>query len=103
MIAAHASNQTLYPKLPYDSLKSFSPVSLLVTAPLIVCVTNSLPAKTPKELVELARAKPGTLTFASSGVGAAVTVTVTSFVAAPAVGLRLRFQRTTLASPAALD
>ncbi|MES2561351.1 MAG: tripartite tricarboxylate transporter substrate binding protein [Pseudomonadota bacterium] len=75
VIAAHAANQTLYPKLPYDSLKSFAPVSLLVTAPLIVCVTNSLPVKTPKELVELARSKPGQLTFASSGVGAAAHLT----------------------------
>ena len=75
VIAAHAANQTLYPKLPYDSLKSFAPVSLLVTAPLIVWVTNSLPAKTPRELVELAKAKPGQLTFASSGVGAAAHLT----------------------------
>jgi tripartite-type tricarboxylate transporter receptor subunit TctC len=75
VIAAHAANQTLYPKLPYDSIKSFAPVSLLVTAPLIVCVSNSLPVKTPKELVELAKAKPGQLTFASSGVGAAAHLT----------------------------
>jgi tripartite-type tricarboxylate transporter receptor subunit TctC len=75
VIAAHAANQTLYPKLPYDSVKSFAPVSLLVTAPLIVCVTNSLPAKTAKELIELARAKPGQLTFASSGIGAAAHLT----------------------------
>ena len=75
VIAAHAANQSLYPKLPYDSIKSFAPVSLLVTAPLIVCVSNSLPVKTPKELVELARAKPGQLTFASSGIGAAAHLT----------------------------
>ena len=75
VIAAHAANQTLYPKLPYDAIKSFAPVSLLVTAPLIVCVTNSLPAKTAKELIELARAKPGQLTFASSGIGAAAHLT----------------------------
>jgi tripartite-type tricarboxylate transporter receptor subunit TctC len=75
VIAAHAANQTLYPKLPYDSIKSFAPVSLLVTAPLIVCVANSLPAKTAKELIELARAKPGQLTFASSGIGAAAHLT----------------------------
>jgi tripartite-type tricarboxylate transporter receptor subunit TctC len=75
VIAAHAANQTLYPKLPYDAIKSFAPVSLLVTAPLIVCVTNSLPVKTPKELIDLAKAKPGELTFASSGVGAAAHLT----------------------------
>ena len=71
VIAAHAANQTLYTKLPYDSIKSFAPVSLLVTAPLIVTVTNSLPVKDAKDLVALAKAKPGSLTFGSSGIGAA--------------------------------
>jgi len=75
VIAAHAANQTLYPKLPYDSIKSFEQVSLLATAPLIVCATNSLAAKSVKELVELAKAKPGQLTFASSGIGAAAHLT----------------------------
>ena len=56
VIPAHAANQTLYPKLPYDSLKSFEPVSLLGTAPLIACVTNGLPVKSVKELVEHAKA-----------------------------------------------
>ena len=80
VIAAHAANQTLYPKLPYDSIKSFAPVSLLVTAPLIVCVTNSLPVKTPRDLVELAKSKPGQLTFASSGIGAAAHLTTELFM-----------------------
>jgi tripartite-type tricarboxylate transporter receptor subunit TctC len=75
VIAAHAANQTLYPKLPYDAIRSFAPVSLLATAPLILCVTNSLPVKSVKELVELAKAKPGQLTFASSGIGAAAHLT----------------------------
>jgi tripartite-type tricarboxylate transporter receptor subunit TctC len=46
-----------------------------VTAPLIVCVSNTLPVKTARDLVELAKAKPGQLTFASSGVGAAAHLT----------------------------
>ncbi|MGE5526066.1 MAG: tripartite tricarboxylate transporter substrate binding protein [Rhodospirillaceae bacterium] len=75
VIAAHAANQTLYPKLPYDSIKSFEPVSLLATAPLIMCVTNALPAKSVKELIDLAKQKPGQLTFASSGIGAAAHLT----------------------------
>jgi len=75
VIAAHAANQTLYPKLPYDSIRSFEAVSLLATAPLITCVTNSLPAKNVKELIELAKQKPGQLTFASSGIGAAAHLT----------------------------
>jgi tripartite-type tricarboxylate transporter receptor subunit TctC len=75
VIAAHAANQTLYPKLPYDAVKSFATVSLLATAPLIVCATNSLPAKDARELVALAKAKPGALSFGSSGVGAAAHLT----------------------------
>ena len=50
-------------------------VSLLATAPLILCATNSLPVNNAKELVDLARAKPGQLTFASSGIGAAAHLT----------------------------
>ena len=75
VIAAHAANQTLYAKLPYDSVKSFEHVSLLATSPLIVCATNSLAATSVKDLVELAKAKPGQLTFASSGIGAAAHLT----------------------------
>jgi len=75
VIAAHAANQTLYPKLPYDSVKSFATVSLLVTAPLIVTATNNLAAKDAKELVALARAKPGSIAFGSSGIGAAAHLT----------------------------
>lgn len=75
VIAAHAANQTLYPKLPYDSVKSFATVSLLATAPLIVCATNSLPVKDARELVALAKAKPGALSFGSSGIGAAAHLT----------------------------
>jgi len=71
VIAAHAANQTLYAKLPYHSIKSFETVSLIATAPLILCAANSLPATNFKELIALARSKPGQLTFASSGVGAA--------------------------------
>jgi tripartite-type tricarboxylate transporter receptor subunit TctC len=75
VIAAHAANQTLYPKLPYNSIKSFEHVSLIATAPLIVCVTNSLPVATIRDLVDLAKARPGQLTFASSGIGAAAHLT----------------------------
>ena len=75
VIAAHAANQTLYPKLPYDAVKSFATVSLLATAPLIVCANNNLPAKDAREFIALAKAKPGALSFGSSGVGAAAHLT----------------------------
>jgi tripartite-type tricarboxylate transporter receptor subunit TctC len=71
VIAAHAANQTLYPKLPYNSVTSFAPVSLVGTAPLLLCATNSLPGPGFREFLDTARAKPGQLAFASSGIGAA--------------------------------
>ncbi len=75
VIAAHAANQTLYPKLPYDSIKGFEQVSLLGTAPLIMCASNGLAANSIRELIELAKSRPGQLTFASSGIGAAAHLT----------------------------
>ena len=79
VIAAHAVNATLNPKLPYDTLKDFSYVSLMSVAPLIIIANNALPANNIKELVALAKAKPGELNFASSGVGAAAHLTMELF------------------------
>ena len=59
----------LYPKLPYDMTKDFAPVSLLGSAAYVLVVHPSVPAKSVKELVALARARPGRLTYASSGTG----------------------------------
>jgi tripartite-type tricarboxylate transporter receptor subunit TctC len=87
VIAAHAANQTLYAKLPYDSVKSFEHVSLLVTSPLIVCAANALAATSIKDLIDLAKAKPGQLTFASSGVGAAAHLTTELFMST--AGIRM--------------
>ena len=64
VIAAHAVNATLNPKLPYDTLKDFSYVSLMSVAPLIIIANKSLPANNIQELVALAKAKPGSLSFA---------------------------------------
>src|SRR4051794_10966505 len=79
VIAAHAVNATLNPKLPYDTMKDFSYVSLMSVAPLILIAHNGLPANNIKELVALAKAKPGELNFASSGVGAAAHLTMEMF------------------------
>jgi tripartite-type tricarboxylate transporter receptor subunit TctC len=80
VIAAHAVNATLNPKLPYDTLKDFSYVSLMSVAPLIMIAHPSLPANSVKELVALAKAKPGTLNYASSGIGAAAHLTMEMFM-----------------------
>jgi len=65
---ATAVNPWLY-TLPYDPAKSFAPVSMLVAAPNVVTVNPSLPVNSIKELVALAKSKPGELQYASSGVG----------------------------------
>jgi tripartite-type tricarboxylate transporter receptor subunit TctC len=66
---AHAINPSLYSKLPYDTVKDFAPVAFLVTAPNILVVNPSIPATSVKELIALAKAKPGQLSFGSGGVG----------------------------------
>ena len=76
VIAAHAANATLYAgKAPYDPVKSFSPISLVAIAPLILTVNNNFPARDVKELVAYAKANPGKLNFGSSGIGAAAHLT----------------------------
>lgn len=64
-----AINPSLYPKLPYDALRDFAPVSLAGTAPSLLAVHPSVPARTVKELVAIAKASPGKLNYASGGVG----------------------------------
>ena len=76
VIAAHAANATLYAgKLPFDPVKSFTPISLVAVAPLILTVNNDFPAKDMKQLIAYAKANPGKISFGSSGVGAAAHLT----------------------------
>ena len=63
-------NPSLQPKLPYDSLKDLAPVIHLAAAPVILVLHPSVPAQTVKELVALAKSKPGALAYASGGNGA---------------------------------
>ncbi|MFO1413368.1 MAG: tripartite tricarboxylate transporter substrate binding protein [Burkholderiales bacterium] len=62
-------SQVVYPTLPYDAQKDFAPVSLLATSPFILVTNPAVPAKSVAELVALAKAKPGSLTFCSAGNG----------------------------------
>ncbi|MBV7485082.1 tripartite tricarboxylate transporter substrate binding protein [Bordetella sp. BOR01] len=66
---AHAINMSLFKDLGYDTRKSFAPLSLLTKGPLVVVTRPDLPAKNVGELIALAKASPGKLTFASSGNG----------------------------------
>ncbi len=66
-----ATNQSLYRKLAYDPVKDFAPVALVAIQPNILVVNPGVPAGSVKELIALAKAKPGALNYASSGSGAA--------------------------------
>ena len=67
--AALPISKLVYRKLAYDPVKDFDPVTLMTVTPLVLVTRPNLPANNVKELVELARKSPGTLTFASSGQG----------------------------------
>ena len=68
---SYAVNPSLYPRMPYDPAKAFTPIAVLVQFPNMLVVTPSFPAKDVKELIAAARSKPGTIAFASSGNGSA--------------------------------
>src|SRR6266851_1460180 len=70
-IATHGIGPHLYPTLPYDPVKDFSPIILLTKLPLIMAVNAALPAESVKEVIALAKARPGELSFASAGSGGA--------------------------------
>jgi tripartite-type tricarboxylate transporter receptor subunit TctC len=88
VIAAHSVNPTLNPKVPYDAMKDFTYVSLMSVAPLIMIAHPSLPANNMKELIALAKARPGELNFASSGVGAAAHLTMEMFKSRTGVNMQ---------------
>lgn len=67
--AAMTTNVTIYPKLGYEPLRDFAPIMNFVETPNILVVHPSLPVKSVKELVALAKSRPGEITYASSGAG----------------------------------
>ena len=68
-VAPNAINVSLFKNLPFDPVADFAPVTLVASTPNILVVHPSTPARTVKEVIALAKAKPGTLNFASAGVG----------------------------------
>jgi tripartite-type tricarboxylate transporter receptor subunit TctC len=67
--SGHATNPFLYPKLPYDTFKDFTPISLLADSPNILLVKADSPFKTIGDMIAQAKAKPGSLSFAHAGTG----------------------------------
>jgi tripartite-type tricarboxylate transporter receptor subunit TctC len=68
-VTTHAINATLYGKLPYDTIKDFTQVAMVAQSPLILVVHPSLPVRSVKDLIALAKAHPGAINYASSGNG----------------------------------
>ena len=68
-VATHAINPSLYGRLPYDPVKDFAPVALVAQVPNILVVNPSVPVRSVKELIDLARARPGYLNFGSGSTG----------------------------------
>jgi tripartite-type tricarboxylate transporter receptor subunit TctC len=84
---SHVGNAHLYKKLPNDTLKDFTGVALLAAQPGVLTVHPSLPAKTVKEFIALAKARPGTINYSSSGNGSAPHLSMALLVAMTGINL----------------
>lgn len=96
----HGINPTLYPKLPYDAVRDFAPITQLVTTPMILVVPSNSPARSVKDLIALAKSKGG-LNYASTGVGSTPHLTTEHFKSL--TGARLEHVPYKGAAPAFLD
>ncbi|HEX2829096.1 MAG TPA: tripartite tricarboxylate transporter substrate binding protein [Burkholderiales bacterium] len=85
--ASFAVNPSVYPKLPYDSVKDFEPIILATTQPQVLVVNAGVPAKSLKELIALAKAKPGALNYASPGAGTLSQLTFELFKSAAGIDI----------------
>ena len=86
-VGTQAINQSLYAKMPYNADTAFAPISMIAELPFVMLVGPSVPSKTPKEFVALAKADPGTRTYASSGQGGSPHLTAEIFQTASGVKL----------------
>lgn len=86
--ATHGANHALFGKLAYDPVADFAPISLLATVPNIISVHPSVPAASLSELVALAKAQPGKLSYASSGNGTSTHLAAELFKAAAGIDLQ---------------
>ena len=80
-ITTNAVNPVLYKKLPYNHIRDFAPVSMIGTVPNVLVVHPSVKANTVGELITMARAQPGVVTFASSGSGTSIHMSGEMFMA----------------------
>src|SRR6185295_13562447 len=78
-VGSHAVNPNLHPKLPYDPVKDFAPITLIASAPSVLVVNPSIPARNVAEFTAYARANPGKLNYASNGNGSAAQLAATMY------------------------
>lgn len=84
-VTTHAINATYYRKLPYDSARDFTAVALVAASPLVLAVHPSVPARSVKEFVALAKAKPGQLQYGTGGAGTTGHIAGEMFAAASGI------------------
>src|SRR5687767_4204169 len=84
----HSVNPSLYPKLPYDTLRDFAPVSLVATSPYILVIHPSLPVRNVKELIALAKSRPDQIDYGSGGSGSSAHLAAELFNQMAGVKLR---------------
>lgn len=75
----HVIVPSLFPKMGYDPMRDFAPITVVSSSPLLLVVTPSLPVKDVKDFIALAKARPGELSFASSGSGSSTHLTAELF------------------------
>ena len=80
-MTTHAINATLYTKLPYDSVRDFTQIAMVAQTPLVMVVHPSLPARSVKDFIALAKARPGEVVYGSSGNGTIVHLAGETFAA----------------------
>src|SRR5258706_2193544 len=85
--AGFVTNPSLYARIPYDAVRDFDPISLMALGPNVVVVHPSLPVRSVKDLIALAKAKPGQIGFAGSGSGSTPDLAVELFNALAGVSL----------------
>src|SRR5262245_6381052 len=85
--SSFAVNATLYPKLPYDTVKDFAPVTLLASAPFLLAAHNGVQAGSVRELIALAKANPGKLNYGSGGSGSGPHIVAELFKAEAGVSI----------------
>ena len=86
--ASHAVAPAIYAKLPYDTLKDFAGITTTVSSPALLVVAPSLGPRSVKELIALAKAKPGQLNFSSGGIGSATQFSAELFKSLAAIDVQ---------------